>query len=256
MEPIFSCCAKTRVNHCSFQKTTTKTSARQLDLLKGDRFLGDADWEIVWRYIPVSTAKTYWHRIRHGNINLSLREEENINDIIHHHGGSFAHRVRKWFTRRVLRLSGGARYDELPRRLRQTWYSYHKNYHFSHPAAGTAASLAMSAASKALEEARHQRDLELHHLNAEPRMIVEAEAWANLNDGGGADMVKSAKVMCLVYFILFYFSPFFPPLSLFFSSFSLYFFFFVFFFLFLPFFPFFSVIFFLLSLFFLLGCVF
>lgn len=36
----------------------------QLDLLKGDRFLGDADWEIVWRYIPVSTGKSYWHRIR------------------------------------------------------------------------------------------------------------------------------------------------------------------------------------------------
>lgn len=36
----------------------------QLDLLKGDRFLGDADWELVWRYIPVSTAKSYWHRIR------------------------------------------------------------------------------------------------------------------------------------------------------------------------------------------------
>lgn len=37
----------------------------QLDLLKGDRFLGDADWEMVWRYIPVSTSKMYWHRIRY-----------------------------------------------------------------------------------------------------------------------------------------------------------------------------------------------
>ncbi|CAM9987396.1 unnamed protein product, partial [Sphacelaria rigidula] len=50
----------------------------KLDLLKGDRFLGDADWELVWRYIPVSTAKSYWHRIRHGNINLSEEEEEEI----------------------------------------------------------------------------------------------------------------------------------------------------------------------------------
>lgn len=34
--------------------------------------------------------------------------------------------VRKWFTRRVLRLPGGSNYGRLPYRLRQTWYMYHK----------------------------------------------------------------------------------------------------------------------------------
>lgn len=37
-----------------------------------------------------------------------------------------ARQVRKWFTRRVLRFPGGVRYDDLPRRLRETWYTYHK----------------------------------------------------------------------------------------------------------------------------------
>ena len=37
-----------------------------------------------------------------------------------------ARQVKKWFTRRVLRLPGGVRYDELPSRLRVTWYTYHK----------------------------------------------------------------------------------------------------------------------------------
>ncbi|CAM9911883.1 unnamed protein product, partial [Chrysoparadoxa australica] len=43
----------------------------QIDLLKGDRFVGDADWEIVWRYVPCMTAKSYWQRIRNGSIKLS-----------------------------------------------------------------------------------------------------------------------------------------------------------------------------------------
>lgn len=34
--------------------------------------------------------------------------------------------IRKWFTRRVLRLPGGINYHHLPFRLRQTWYTYHK----------------------------------------------------------------------------------------------------------------------------------
>lgn len=48
-----------------FSFSVVVISCVQLDLLKGDRFLGDADWEMVWRYIPVSTSKMYWHRIRY-----------------------------------------------------------------------------------------------------------------------------------------------------------------------------------------------
>lgn len=46
----------------------------------------------------------------------------------------------------------------------------------------------------ALEAERHRRDMEMHRLNAEPRMVVEAEAWVNLNEGGGADMMYSTQV--------------------------------------------------------------
>lgn len=33
------------------------------------------------------------------------------------------------------------------------------------------------------EVEQHRRDMELHRLNAEPRMMLEAEAWSNLNEG-------------------------------------------------------------------------
>ena len=41
---------------------------------------------------------------------------------------------------------------------------------------------------------QHRRDMELHRLNAEPRMMLEAEAWSNLNVGGGADLDSSTLV--------------------------------------------------------------
>ena len=44
--------------------------------LKADRFLGDADWTVVWRYIPLFTSKVYWHRIRLAHIKLSEEEKE------------------------------------------------------------------------------------------------------------------------------------------------------------------------------------
>ncbi|CAN0042863.1 unnamed protein product [Scytosiphon promiscuus] len=164
-----------------FTKACSAIEARlehKLDLLKGDRFLGDADWEIVWRYIPVSTAKMYWHRIRHGNVSLSDEEEEDIHiirdGIIHKAGlqGELefrAYQLRKWFTRRVLRLPGGVGYHELPSRLRTTWYTYHKKFHHS-PSTG--------------DDNQHRRDMELQRLNHEPRMMLEAEAWSNLNVAG------------------------------------------------------------------------
>ncbi|CAM9702894.1 unnamed protein product, partial [Ectocarpus sp. 8 AP-2014] len=147
----------------------------KLDLLKGDRFLGDADWEMVWRYLPVSTSKMYWHRIRHGNINLSVEEEEDIHMIrdgivneagLHGDVAFRAHQVHKWFTRRILRLPGGVGYCDLPSRLRVTWYTYHKKFHHS---------------SATGDDNQHRKDMELQRLNAEPRMMLEAEAWSNLN---------------------------------------------------------------------------
>lgn len=55
-------------------------------------------------------------------------------------------------------------------------------------------SVSTRSVPSALEAERHRRDMELHRLNAEPRMVVEAEAWVNLNEGGGADMICSTQV--------------------------------------------------------------
>ena len=43
--------------------------------LKPDRFLGDADYSIVWRYMPVLSAQQYWHRIRTKKIILTAKEK-------------------------------------------------------------------------------------------------------------------------------------------------------------------------------------
>jgi len=47
-----------------------------VESLQGDRFLGDADWKTVWRYIPLFTSKVYWHRIRVAHISLPKQEME------------------------------------------------------------------------------------------------------------------------------------------------------------------------------------
>ena len=54
--------------------------------LKKDKYLGNADWNVVYRYLPVFSPQIYWHRVREGHISLDeweigllgryVREEE------------------------------------------------------------------------------------------------------------------------------------------------------------------------------------
>ena len=46
--------------------------------LKREPFLGDADWGLVWRYLPVLTGDVYWHRFRQGHTLLTSWEAEYI----------------------------------------------------------------------------------------------------------------------------------------------------------------------------------
>ncbi|CAM9426926.1 unnamed protein product, partial [Phaeothamnion confervicola] len=49
-----------------------------VDELKRDRFLGDSDWPMVWRYAPVMTSRVYWHRIRAGTVVLAPSERAEL----------------------------------------------------------------------------------------------------------------------------------------------------------------------------------
>ncbi len=44
--------------------------------LQHEPFLGDADWGLVWRYLPVLTEDVYWHRFRQGHTRLTPWEAE------------------------------------------------------------------------------------------------------------------------------------------------------------------------------------
>lgn len=50
--------------------------------LKTDVFLCDADFGIVWRYIPVMSAQQYWDRISTRKVVLGLREQEIMKSVV------------------------------------------------------------------------------------------------------------------------------------------------------------------------------
>ncbi|KAG5188581.1 Sodium/hydrogen exchanger family [Tribonema minus] len=108
--------------------------------LKQDRFLGDADWPIVWRYIPVMTAHSYWHRIRYGTIMLANGEEQfNSAGDGGGAGGARGRLAPLWgvlrrigrgllFVRAAADLASASKFAHLPPRLRDVWQRFHRIY--------------------------------------------------------------------------------------------------------------------------------
>eukprot|EP00903_Cladosiphon_okamuranus_P017333 g15970.t1 len=94
--------------------------------LKKDRFLGDAEWSIVWRYVPVLTSRVYWHRIRYGSVVLANGEDE---EISHKSSGGTGTGLLSKLPGRGGAARGGGRFAHLPPRLRATWQSYHRKFH-------------------------------------------------------------------------------------------------------------------------------
>eukprot|EP00752_Nemacystus_decipiens_P004989 g4537.t1 len=106
---------------------------KQECLLKEDPFLCDANWGLVWRYLPLFTADSYFTRLSKGNITLSADELDDIrdaNDRATKRGDS--HRsplevCKAWFRNK----KGGFSYTGIPHRLRFPWYDYHTKFLFA-----------------------------------------------------------------------------------------------------------------------------
>ncbi|CAM9412929.1 unnamed protein product [Chrysoparadoxa australica] len=122
--------------------------------LKKDRFLGDSDWPILWRYIPIMTSRVYWHRIRVGNIVLANGEEtagtskagatatqqadgaglSGLNDLTDSGGltSTQAFDGNKTFKIRLMEaadIGGIGKFSHLPARLRGVWAKTHQTFY-------------------------------------------------------------------------------------------------------------------------------
>ncbi|KAH8068026.1 potassium:proton antiporter [Aureococcus anophagefferens] len=53
-----------------------KKLANEIASLTREQYLGDADWKMIWRYLPVFSVETYWLRLRDGHIVLSGGRED------------------------------------------------------------------------------------------------------------------------------------------------------------------------------------
>jgi hypothetical protein len=101
----------------------------------------DADWHIVWRYMPVLTAGQYWLRLSSRRVLLSAAEQA---DIIEHYTvgqrEAAATSSKRWCTVSAALQSTATHwcfdsavlkakhYTLLPQRLPSTWFSYHRQF--------------------------------------------------------------------------------------------------------------------------------
>ncbi|CAN0157555.1 unnamed protein product, partial [Ectocarpus fasciculatus] len=106
---------------------------KQEQLLKEDPFLGDANWNLVWRYLPLFTAESFFTRLSKGHITLSADELEDIRDTndrarkLGDNHRSFVEVLKAWFRER----KGGFSYSGIPHRLKSPWYEYHTKFLFA-----------------------------------------------------------------------------------------------------------------------------
>ncbi|KAG5183566.1 Sodium/hydrogen exchanger family-domain-containing protein [Tribonema minus] len=199
-----------------------------VDLIKGDRFLGDAHWELVWRYLPVLTAKTYWHRIRQGNIVLSDVEEQDLRRMadeqdeaewsaamsagfsrgrrLQYDIGTALHKAIHWVIEHV--MPGKAQL-----KLRMKWssdmsagLSRGKRLHYDigtalHKAVRWVIEHVMPGAAGGTnythlpQRLRHQwyryHQIEQARMNALPQMSLRIDAWAGAEEADGADHLQA-----------------------------------------------------------------
>ena len=90
------------------------------EVLKMDLFLGDAQYQLVWRYVPVLSPQQYWDRIDSGKIHLAPNEVEDA-----------LAETREGRQRRRIRFMNDESSGNVccPPFLRSTWDRYHRQFH-------------------------------------------------------------------------------------------------------------------------------
>ncbi|KAH8066721.1 potassium:proton antiporter [Aureococcus anophagefferens] len=98
--------------------------ANEIASLTREQYLGDADWKMVWRYLPVFSVETYWLRLRDGHIVLSDAEREDL--------ASWSEAPRDvGVVQRLLRVlfPRDRRADyRIPALLHRRWVNYHREF--------------------------------------------------------------------------------------------------------------------------------
>ncbi|KAH8091155.1 potassium:proton antiporter [Aureococcus anophagefferens] len=101
-----------------------KKLANEIASLTREQYLGDADWKMVWRYLPVFSVETYWLRLRDGHIVLSDAEREDL--------ASWSEAPRDvGVVQRLLRVlfPRDRRADyRIPALLHRRWVNYHREF--------------------------------------------------------------------------------------------------------------------------------
>ncbi|KAJ8598096.1 hypothetical protein CTAYLR_005573 [Chrysophaeum taylorii] len=90
-----------------------KKISREISRLRREQFFGDADWAMVWRYVPILSADAYWLRLRDGRLQLSDAELADARRAVVTSSSAMASRSR-------------SREYPVPWRLRDRWLEYHR----------------------------------------------------------------------------------------------------------------------------------
>jgi len=115
---------------CTFEKMCyeleLEISKDCTDLKESNFLLEGSNWEIVWRYIPIFTSKSYWSRIINKKVKLSQKE---IEDICDSNDSCMDTNTIEDCKRAIKSKIGGLTY-QLPHRIRSNWYKYNTTYMF------------------------------------------------------------------------------------------------------------------------------
>ncbi|KAJ8610286.1 hypothetical protein CTAYLR_009069 [Chrysophaeum taylorii] len=137
---------KTRAEDAIFERVALDVDFEmdeEIREMSREKYLADADWRMVWRYLPVLSADVYWKRIRDGNVVLADLERVDLDRLTRPSDGDDVGLSRRGHqcqekdhffeqtTSSIEAICPGifARADyPLPPLLRERWVKYHETY--------------------------------------------------------------------------------------------------------------------------------
>jgi len=109
-----------------------KKLAKETGRLKREPFLGDANWAMVWRYVPCLSADAYWRRIKDHRLVLSEPELSDLGSASNHHHSEDKEEEERLQPQEAGCVVQGRRSKywqyPVPPKLRGRWADYHRRY--------------------------------------------------------------------------------------------------------------------------------